>query len=72
MLIENDLGVVSFTLACKRVRHHFGSSTPTDNVAVFCDLFNVMCKQHHRVALIPFLNSIINAVVDGTCGRSLS
>ena len=30
------------------------------------DIFNVMCKQHHRTALNLFLNRTKNSDVDGT------
>ena len=46
------------------------------NVTVFVsgtfDLFNIMCKQHHRTALNPFLNGTKNGDADGICKRSLT
>ena len=50
------------------------SFTRTVNVTVF-DLFNVMCKQHHKTALSPFLNGAKkpkNGDVYGTCKQGLS
>ena len=47
------------------------SFTRTVNATVFVsgifDLLNVMCKQHHRSALNPFLNCTKNDDVDGKC-----
>ena len=52
-----------------------GLFTHTVQVTVFMsgtfDLFDIMCKQHHRTALNPFLNGTKNGDVDGTCKRSL-
>ena len=35
-------------------------------------LFNAMCKQHHRIALNPFLNGTKNVYCDGTCKRAFN
>ena len=43
----------------------------TVNVTVFVsgtlDLFNAMCKQHHRTASNPFINGTKNGDFHGTC-----
>ena len=48
--------------------------TRTVNLTIFVsgsfNLLDVICKQHHRTALNPFLNDIENGDVDGTCKRS--
>ena len=52
-----------------------GSFTCTINVTIFVrgtfDLFNVMCKQHNRNMLNPFLNHTQNGDIEGTCKRTL-
>ena len=51
------------------------SFTRTLDVTVFVsgtfDLFDVMCKQHQKAALDPFLNGTKNGDIDGTCKRGL-
>ena len=52
-----------------------GSFTRIANVTVFVsgtfDLFNVVCKQHHRAALIPFLDGTKNDDIDSMGKQSL-
>ena len=63
-------------VAISHIHHNtLGSFTRTTNVTVFVggifDLLELVCKQHHRITLNPFLNGKKNGDVNGTCKRSL-
>ena len=60
VLVVHVLNLVSFTVTVKVI--DFSSDT--------FDLFNVMCKQHHRTAFNPILNGKKNSNIDGNCGRT--
>ena len=51
-----------------------GSFTRTVNITLFVsdtfNLFDGMCKWHHKTVLNPFLNGIKSDDIDGTCKRS--
>ena len=69
--LPRDLLVVNIEDSWKKILLIKGSFTGTVNVTVSVsgvfDLFDVMCKQYHMIALYPFLISTKNGDIDGTC-----